>query len=73
MLASVRWSYQDMKGREHRPKTVSAMAAHVLLPWIHRAFSNLKRLGLGVYRGFRRAHVQACHDEFVFSWNRRRH
>ena len=66
-------SYQGMKGRKRVPKTVGAMAAHVLLPWVHRVFSNLKRLGLGVYHGFRRAHFQAYLDEFVFRWNRRRH
>lgn len=66
-------SYQGMQGRKHLPKVVGAMAAHVLLPWIHRVFSNLKRLGLGVYHGFRRRHVQAYLDEFVFRWNRRRH
>ena len=49
------------------------MAAHVLLPWVHRVFSNLKRFGMGVYHGFRRAHFQAYIDEFVFRWNRRRH
>jgi transposase-like protein len=66
-------SYQGMKGRKHVPKTVGVMAAHELLPWVHRVFSNLKRLGLGVYYGFRRAHFQAYLDEFVFRWNRRRH
>jgi hypothetical protein len=66
-------SCQGMKGRKYLPKTVGAMAAHVLLPWVHRVFSNLKRLGLGVYHGFRRAHLQAYLDEFVFRWNRRRH
>ena len=65
-------SYQGMKGRKHVPTTVGAMAAH-FLPWVHRVFSNLKRLGLGVYHGFRRAHFQAYLDEFVFRWNRRRH
>ena len=66
-------SYKGMKGRKHLPKTVGLMAAHVLLPWIHRVFSNLKRLALGVYHGFRRRHVQAYLDELVFRWNRRRH
>jgi predicted RNA-binding Zn-ribbon protein involved in translation (DUF1610 family) len=66
-------SYQGMKGRKHLPMTVGVMAAHVLLPWIHRVFANLKRLALGVYHGFRRAHLQAYLDEFVFRWNRRRH
>ena len=66
-------SYQGMAGRTHLPKTVGVMAAHVLLPWIHRVFANLKRLALGVYHGFRRAHLQSYLDEFVYRWNRRRH
>jgi len=65
-------SYQGMERRMHLPKTVGVMAAHVRLPWIHRVFANLKRLALG-YHGFRRAHLQAYFDEFVFRWNRRRH
>ncbi len=36
-------------------------------------FSNLKRLALGVYHGFRRHHVQAYVDKFVFRRNRRWH
>jgi len=48
------------------------MAAHVLLPWIHRVFANLKTFGLGVYHGFREKHIQAYLDEFTFRWNRRR-
>jgi predicted RNA-binding Zn-ribbon protein involved in translation (DUF1610 family) len=66
-------SYQGMQRRTHLSKTVGVMAAHVLLPWIHRVFANLKRLALGVYHGFRRAHLQAYLDEFVYRWNRRRH
>jgi len=66
-------SYPGMNDRYHEPKVVGTMAAHVLLPWIHRVFSNLKRLSLGVYHGFRKAHIQAYLDEFVFRWNRRRH
>ena len=73
MLTDAFSSYQGMQGRTHLPKTVGVMAAHVLLPWIHRVFANLKRLALGVYHGFRRAHLQAYLDEFVFRWNRRRH
>ena len=49
------------------------MAAHVLLPWVHRVFSNLKRWGTGVYHGLREAHLDRYLDEFVFRWNRRRH
>ena len=66
-------AYPGMRDRHHVPRVVGAMAAHSLLPWVHRVFANLKRLALGVYHGFRKKHVQAYLDEFVFRWNRRRH
>ena len=66
-------AYPGMPDRKHLPRVVGTMAAHVLLPWVHRVFANLKRLALGVYHGFRRKHIQAYLDEFVFRWNRRRH
>jgi ISXO2-like transposase domain/Transposase zinc-ribbon domain len=68
------WSgYQGLKQHTHEAKIVGTMAAHVLLPWIHRVFSNLKRWGTGVYHGLREAHLDRYLDEFVFRWNRRRH
>jgi hypothetical protein len=68
------WSgYQSLKDYTHDPKVVGSMAAHVLLPWIHRVFSNLKRWGTGVLHGFRKAHLDRYLQEFVFRWNRRRH
>jgi hypothetical protein len=48
------------------------MAAHVVLPWAHRVFANLKAWALGVYHGLRKKHVQSYLDEFVFRLNRRR-
>jgi hypothetical protein len=51
---------------------VGKMAAHVILPWVHRIFSNLKVWALGVYHGLRRKHLQSYLDEFVFRFNRRR-
>ena len=66
-------AYPGMPDRKHLPRVVGTMAAHVLLPWVHRVFANLKRLALGVYHGFRRKHIQAYLDGFVFRWNRRRH
>ena len=47
------------------------MAAHVVLPGIHRVFSNLKTWALGVYHGLRRKHLKTYLDEFVFRFNRR--
>jgi hypothetical protein len=48
------------------------MAAHIVLPWAHRIFANLKRWALGVYHGLRNKHLQSYLDEFVFRFNRRR-
>jgi len=65
-------SYRDAPGLTHEPHTIGPMAAHVVLPWVHRVFSNLKAWALGVYHGLRRPHVQAYLDEFTFRFNRRR-
>src|SRR5438132_11482197 len=65
-------SYRGLPGVEHKAITVGRMAAPIVLPWTHRLFSNLKRWGLGVYPGLRRANLQHYLDEFVFRFNRRR-
>ncbi|MGF1607608.1 MAG: IS1595 family transposase [Rhodothalassiaceae bacterium] len=56
----------------HDPHPVGPMAAHIVLPWVHRLFANLKRWALGVYHGLRGKHLQAYLDEFIFRFNRRR-
>lgn len=66
-------SYRGLAGFTHRPKVVGSMAAHVLLPWIHRVFANFKRWALGTYHGVRKPHLRRYLEEFVFRWNRRRH
>ena len=66
------WSaYPGVGGFNHEPHVVGAMAAHVVLPWVHRVISNLKTWALGVYHGLRRPHLQSYLDEFVFRFNRR--
>jgi transposase-like protein len=65
-------SYAGLAEVGHDPHVVGAMAAHIILPWIHTAFSNLKTWGKGVYHGLRRPHLQSYLDEFVFRFNRRR-
>jgi transposase-like protein len=68
------WSgYPGAPGINHDPHTVGKMAAHIVLPWTHRVFSNLKTWALGVYHGLRREHLQSYLDEFVFRFNRRHH
>jgi len=66
-------SYKGIQGRRHRPKVVGSMAAHVLLPWIHRVFANFKRWAMGTFHGVRKVHLHRYLDEFVYRWNRRRH
>jgi hypothetical protein len=66
--------YQKLsEHRTHVALTVGKMAAHILLPWIHRAFSNLKRWFNGTLHGVRKQHLRRYLDEFTFRWNRRRH
>jgi len=64
-------SFPGLKGYRHDPSIVGKMAAHIVLPWIHRAFSLLKRWSLGTYHGLRRKHVDTYLNEFVFRYNRR--
>jgi len=66
-------AYKSLKGYNHLPKVVGKMAAHVVLPWIHRVFANFKRWALGTYHGVRATHLRRYLEEFVFRWNRRRH
>ena len=66
------WSaYPGVPGFKHEPHVDGKMAAHIVLPWVHRVFSNLKTWALGVYHGLRRLHLQSYLDEFVFRFNRR--
>jgi transposase-like protein len=66
-------SYRSLKDYNHQPKVVGKMAAHIVLPWIHRVFANFKRWALGTYHGVRQKHLRRYLDEFVYRWNRRRH
>jgi hypothetical protein len=59
-------------GAPHDPRLIGKIAAHVVLPWGHRIFSNLKVWALGVYHSLRRRHLQSYLDEFVFRFNCRR-
>src|SRR5271169_434856 len=64
-------SYPSLTDYRHDPRVVGKMAGHVVLPWIHRVFSLMKRWGLGTYHGLRRKHVDTYLNEFVFRYNRR--
>src|SRR5512143_2550131 len=64
--------YPGAPGVTHDPHVVGPMAAHVMLPWIHTVFANLKIWAKGVYHCLRGPHLQTYLDEFVFRFNRRR-
>ncbi len=67
-------SYRDMPERSHDERPIPKYTqAHVILPEIHRVFSNLKRWAMGVYHGLRADHADIYLQEFVFRFNRRRH
>src|SRR5712671_3832383 len=66
-------SYLKLGEHRHVGKTVGSMAAHILLPWVHRVFANLKRWLTGTFHGARKQHLKRYLDEFTFRWNRRRH
>ena len=66
-------SYPGLTDYRHDPRIVGKMAGHVVLPWIHRAFSLMKRWSLGTYHGLRRTHLDTYLNEFVFRYNRRFH
>ena len=66
------WSgYAAVPADRHNVHVVGKTAAHLVLPWIHQVFSNLKGWARGVYHGLRRS-LQAYLDEFVFRFNRRK-
>ena len=65
-------AYAGAADVDHQPHVIGPMAAHTVLPWIHRVFANLKRWALGVYHGLRRKHLGSYLDEFVLRFNRRR-
>ncbi len=64
-------SYYGLTGYTHHPRVIGKMAAHIIMPWVHRVFSNLKRWGLGVFHGFRKKYLNAYLNEYVFRWKRR--
>ncbi|MBV8893439.1 MAG: IS1595 family transposase, partial [Acidobacteria bacterium] len=71
LLTDGHQSYPGRTDYRHDPRTVGKMAGHVVLPWIHRVFSLMKRWGLGTYHGLRRTHIDSYLNEFVFRSNRR--
>ena len=64
--------YASIPVERHDVHVVGQTPAHLVLPWMHRIFSNLKGWARGVYHELRCKHLQAYLDEFVFCFNRRK-
>ncbi len=71
LLTDGHQSYLGLNDYRHDPRVVGKAAGHVVLPWIHRIFSLMKRWALGTYHGLRRRHIDTYLNEFVFRYNRR--
>jgi hypothetical protein len=56
----------------HQPQKITAQKASTLLPWVHTAISNAKRLFLGIYHHLSKMWLQRYLDEFCFKFNGRR-
>jgi transposase-like protein len=52
-------------------RVVGKMAAHLVLFWVHRVFSLMKRWGMGTFHGFRARHLDRYLEEYAFRFNRR--
>lgn len=56
---------------EHRPKVIPKEKLGQLLPWVHIAISNAKRLFLNIFHDIKPEYMQNYLDEFCYKFNRR--
>jgi transposase-like protein len=66
-------SYVGLKDHvhEHKPEAVDPKNVVKLLPWVHLAISNAKRLILDMYHDVKPEYLQMYLDEFCYKYNRR--
>ena len=66
-------SYTNFKNlvKEHRPKVISKKEVSKLLPWVHIAISNAKRMLLNTFHGMKPEYLQNYLNEFCYKFNRR--
>jgi len=56
---------------EHRPKVIPKEKVNEMLPWVHIAISNAKRLLLDIHHDIEPQHLQSYLNEFCYKFNRR--
>jgi len=66
-------SYTNFKSlvKEHRPKVIPKADIGKVLPWVHIAISNAKRMLLAVFHDIRPEYLQSYLNEYCYKFNRR--
>ncbi len=66
-------SYVNLKDlvKEHRPKVIPKEQVGKLLPWVHIAISNAKRLLLDIHHDIKPEYLQNYLNELCYKFNRR--
>lgn len=57
--------------KEHRPQVIPKEEVGKMLPWVHIAISNAKRMLLDVFHDIRPEYLQSYLNEFCYMFNRR--
>lgn len=66
-------SYSKLKDvvKEHRPKVIPKEEVGKMLPWVHIAISNAKRMLLDVFHDIKPEYLQYYLNEYCYKFNRR--
>ena len=66
-------SYVKLKDivKEHRPQVIPKEEIGKVLPWVHIAISNAKRMLLDIYHDIKPEYLQNYLNEFCYKFNRR--
>lgn len=66
-------SYSKLKDviKEHRPKVIPKEEVGKMLPWVHIAISNAKRMLLDVFHDIKPEYLQNYLNEYCYKFNRR--
>jgi hypothetical protein len=66
-------SYTNLKKlvTEHRPKVIPKEEVGKVLPWVHIAISNAKRMILSVFHDVKPEYLQSYLNEYCYKFNRR--
>jgi transposase-like protein len=66
-------SYVKLKDvvKEHRPQIIPKKETGKMLPWVHIAISNAKRMLLDIFHDIKPEYLQNYLNEFCYKFNRR--